>query len=294
MSLKESARQWVLTNLPYDRGDAALAAYLTGLDAHDLLVVFHNWMSRLVKPQPRVVYQSAAYRSNPLTAQRASDLALLVADIEQGCDLKKYLSRDIARAPAGVPGDRRPDLDPMLNDWGVHHLHISSVVDVDGFVRRDGPLLFVVFKPDAAYFIDIMSHLDWTRDHVLEVLASEWPTSGVIHEVKGVERLAWPVTEDDRRILRKNQINAWFEFGGKVFAPAGGVSAAGTTVAATRATDRLLDWLEGIEAHPDRVKADFAAHGVQFPDEPEFVFVIDEHGPGVFERKTGTMIPMAG
>jgi hypothetical protein len=45
VSLVESTRQWVLTNLPYDRGDAALVAYLAGLDAHRLLVVYHNWIS---------------------------------------------------------------------------------------------------------------------------------------------------------------------------------------------------------------------------------------------------------
>src|ERR1019366_10197639 len=96
--------QWVLQNLPYDRGDASLVAYLNGLDAHDLLVVYHNWMSRLVKPQPRTVHKSKAFQQNPLTTQRASDLAQIIGDIEQGRDLKKYLSRDIVRAVAQVPG----------------------------------------------------------------------------------------------------------------------------------------------------------------------------------------------
>jgi hypothetical protein len=94
VNLTESARQWVLKNLPYDRGDAALVAYLNGLAAHGLLVVYHNWMNRLVKPQPRVVRKSKAFQLNPLTIQRASDLAQIIADIEQGRDLTKYLSRD--------------------------------------------------------------------------------------------------------------------------------------------------------------------------------------------------------
>jgi len=103
VSLVESTRQWVLTNLPYDRGDAALVAYLAGLDAHGLLVVYHNWISRLVKPQPRAVHKSKAFQRNLLATQRANDLAQIIADIEHGRDLKKYLSRDIDRAPAKAP-----------------------------------------------------------------------------------------------------------------------------------------------------------------------------------------------
>src|SRR5208283_2811230 len=131
-------------------------------------------MNRLVKPQPRTVLKSTAFQQNLVTAQRASDLAQIIDDIEQGRDLTKYLSRGVARAVAQVPGQSpRRDLDLMLNDWGVYHLHISSIVEADGFVKRDGPLLFASFKPHGAYLIDIMAHDDWTRRHILEVLACE-------------------------------------------------------------------------------------------------------------------------
>jgi hypothetical protein len=74
----------------------------------------------LVPPQPRTIHKSQAFQQNPLTAQRASDLAPMIADIEEGRDLTKYLSRDIVRAAVKVPGGRwRADLDLMLNDWRV-------------------------------------------------------------------------------------------------------------------------------------------------------------------------------
>ena len=106
-----------------------LFAYLAGLDAHGLLVVYHNWISRLVKPQPRAVHKSKAFQRNLLATQRANDLAQIIADIEHGRDLKKYLSRDIDRAPAKAPGARhRPDLDLMLNNWGVQPLPPEAVL----------------------------------------------------------------------------------------------------------------------------------------------------------------------
>lgn len=296
MNLIESVRQWVLNNLPCDRGDAAVVAYLHGLDAHRLLVIYHNWMRRLVPQQPRTVHKSRAFQQNPLTAQRASDLASMIADIEAGRDLTKYLSRDIVRAPVKVPGGRRrPDLDLMLNDWGVHHLHISSTVEADGFVRRDGPLLFVSFRPYAAYLIDIMNHGDWVRDHVLEVLASEWPNEGVIYKVKHAPPGS-PITEGQRANLRGNHYNAAFTFGSTVFMPAGGMMADGTTVAAwcyaRLVLGKVTVFEQALTANPRCLESDFELHGLVFPDKPEFEFALKEGGAAVVETTTGACMPL--
>lgn len=297
LSLRESVRQWVLQNLPYDRGDAALAAYLNGLDAHQLLVAYHNWMNRNVQPQPRAVIKSSAFQRNLLTAQRASDLAQIVGDVESGRDLRKYLSRAVERAPVKAPGQQRPDLDLMLNDWGIHHLHISTQVEADGFVRRDNPVLFVVFRPDTAYFIDIMQHGDWTRDHVLEVIASEWPDEGILNEIKGaIPGKAYQPNETERATLRAKHINADFEYGGRVFRPAGALMSSGTTFAATLAADRLLEALRAFEQklidNPDWLRREFEAQGVSYPRAPEFQFAIREDGAGVIETATGTWMKL--
>jgi hypothetical protein len=248
VNLKESVRQWVLRELPYDRADADLVAHLNSLDAHGLLVVYHNWMSRLIKPQPRQVRKSNAFRQNPLTAARANELAQIIDDIESGRDLRKYLSRGV-KVAASIPGKpfgKRRDLDLMLNAQGTHHLHISTQVEADGYVSRPKqgtapePLLFAVFQQQTAYLIDIMKHGDWTRDHVLKVLATEWPDEGLIHEVKGGKgfKVIGPrhnYTEDERGLLQMNGINTPVQIGHNVFMPAGGMtSAAGTTMAAGR------------------------------------------------------------
>ena len=164
---------------------------LNNLDAHGLLIVYHNWISRLIKPQPRRVHKSKAFQQNPIVATRASDFALILNDIENGNDVRKYLSRGVEIA-AEVPGNdfgQRRDLDLMLNDWGIHHLHISTQIEADGYVKRDEPLLFAIFRPDDAYLIDVMGHGDWTRDRVIEVLSSEWPDEGITHQIKGNEGL---------------------------------------------------------------------------------------------------------
>jgi hypothetical protein len=299
MALSESARQWVLRELPYDRGDPILVTYLAGCNAHRLLVIYHNWASRLVKPRPRVVHKSRAFQGNPLATQRASDLAQIIADIEQGRDLKKNLSRAVVSAPAKAPGaGRRPDLDPMLNHWGVHHLHISTTVEADGFVERPKPtpLLFAIFKPNAAYLIDIMFHGDWSRNHVLAVLAGEWPNEGVIHEIKGTSSTA-RITESQRANLRENGYNAAFAFGGKVFAPASATMSGGTTMMAwlwaRHVVVKLDAYQQALNANPRCLSPDFERHGLVFPDTPELEFAIRDDGAVLIEMKTGACIGLA-
>lgn len=287
MNLKESARQWVLNYLPYDRADADLAAHLSALNPRELLIVYYNWMSRQIKPQPRHVRKSKAFEQNPLVTARASDLAQIIGEIERGNDLKRYLSRGVDIA-AGVPGKQRRDLDLMLNDWGVHHLHISTQLDPDGYVKRDGPLLFAIFRPLAAYLIDLMSHKDWARGHVLHVLATEWPDEGIIHEQRGLR--AEKHTDEERAALRKNHVNTLFEHDGKAFLPSGGLTPAGTAIMATMAVDKLLGDIEYFEeqfiAHPERLQEPFKASGIALPDQPKFEFAIRENGYGVIETST--------
>jgi hypothetical protein len=187
----------------------------------------------------------------------------------------------------------------LLNNWGVHHLHISSTVEADGFVERrpKEPLLFVSFTADAAYLIDLMKHGDWCRDHVLEVLASEWPRAGVIYEVKGVAPPP-PITEQQRANLRGNHYNAAFSSGGRTFMPRGFMSASGTTMEAWLYARYLLQRIREVETaltvNPRGCAAVFERHNSVFPDKPEFTFTIGDDGPAILEKKTGTRIALPG
>lgn len=72
MTLKDSVRKWVLINLPYDRSDSEVVSFLSGLDAHQLLVCYHNWMNRLIKPQSRRVEKSNSFERDVAYAHRVS------------------------------------------------------------------------------------------------------------------------------------------------------------------------------------------------------------------------------
>ena len=298
VDLKGSVRRWVLGELLSDEEDNALKAQLEGKDTHELLVVYHNWASRLLQPRPRKVHQSAALAMNPLFIQLKAPLAQIVADIKDGRALTKYLSKRVL-VVSQPPGEntklqRRRDLDLLLNDWGMHHLHLSTEIREDGFVERTGPLLFAVFKPDDAYLLDIMDHGGWTSRHLLEVLVREFPESDSFHVIKGVSGLRKEHSEEDHRRLRNAGINTAFMIDSRAVWPREGMVSTGTTIAASRAADALLLAVEEFENNwntkPSEIRLQLEKLGVTLPDDAVLEFIVDDKGPGVLETRSRTLL----
>jgi hypothetical protein len=76
----------------------------------------------------------------------STELTELVRKIEKGDELTPHLSRAVDTAfvstqerAALKPHQRDQDRDRMLADWGIHHLHLSSMLEGDGFNQRDNP-----------------------------------------------------------------------------------------------------------------------------------------------------------
>ena len=300
MNLTGSVRKWVLENLPYDKTDAQLDAYLKGSDAHGLLVIFHNWTSRLIFPRPRQVHQSATFAASLAASLHKEAIEEIIDDIEQGRDLRKYLSRGIG-IPAQVPlqknkFNRRRDLDLLLTSWHIHHLHLGSSVEADGFVSRTQDLLFGVFRQNDAYLVDVVGHGGWYQDNLLRILMNELPDAKVVFELRGVVGLSHEPDEGDIKTLRNAGVHLAHMIDGKAIMPAGLVSGAGTSESATSETDALLESLEAFEKewsqHPERIRSLFIDAGFPLPEIPIFEFIITEMGPGIYEQKAKAFYPL--
>lgn len=232
MSLAESGRKWVLANLPYDRSDPDIVAALDAMSPRHLLVLYLNWRDRLIVAQPRRVLKSAAFDQNEIVRQRASVVSQMIDDIEKGVDLTKYLSRRVTSGfelppkPGTKKLSRLNHLDLLLNDWGIHHLHVSTTIEADGFVERDGPLLFVIFRPHKAYFIDVMGHEDFADDRLIRIVSDAWPDEGLVSEVKGIILGGLkPYSKGDRAALRSVGLSSFVQIDGRVFSSSmGGIS----------------------------------------------------------------------
>lgn len=293
MDIEEDIREHVLNTLPYA---PELRSELEAKRASDLLIIYLNWCNRLVPAQPRTAHRSVALNRNPLVETLRSDLEKLIEKIENGHDLTAHLSKRVKvgyESPTVGSHGRRQDLDLMLGDWQVHHLHLSSEIETDGFVKRDGPLLFVAFRAKDAYLIDIFPHRAWTREEIANILIDEWPNSGFVHEAKGIIEISHIPTEEERSMLRGAGINAPFiERNGKFYMIGrGGLTSAGTPVVATRQAQFLLKAARAFEHHvaanPKHVIDMLRANGFESPSSPDLHLYLAPNGAfGIIERHT--------
>ena len=297
MNLKDDVRRVILANLPHDTADAKVAAKLAGMDLGELVVVYHNWLSRLVPSKPRQVLRSKELVTNPLRQTFDAALAEVTNAIEKGLDLTPRLSKAVATyGYVACSSSVTRDKDLMLNDWGVHHLHLGTGPDARDarFIQRTDELLFVMFHGDSAYLLDIVPHKHWTRQDIVRIAVTNWPEAELFLEMKGVRGATVTYTEDEHATLRKAGIATMVEVDGKLFVARGMLATAGTSIKSTRAADHLLDAIEAFETmcrdEPEKVEAQFAQHGLLWPKEPAFEFVFLPTGFGVVERSTGVVI----
>ena len=177
---EDSVRAYVLHKTPSDpSGELATKPF------RQLLHIYGNWRGRHPYPRPRSVHRSreivASAEAQPFQAQ----LDELVRKMQAGEELKPHLSRAVDAAflstqdRASLPRSQcERDLDRMLADWGIHHLHLSNVVEPDGFMKRGNELLFAVFTRDDAYLFGIYTHRDWLDEDLVPIIVRNWPGVG--------------------------------------------------------------------------------------------------------------------
>jgi hypothetical protein len=302
MSLIDTVGTWVLENLPYDRDDDKVVGALKAKSPIELLVIYLNWHGRLIPARPRKVSRSGAFDANPVAIERAAAVGQIIRDIEDGKDLTKYLSRGIRIGFALSPDpqkkqlNRRKDLDLLLNDWGIHHLHISTKVEADGFVKRDGPIIFAIFKPDRAYLIDILNHGNWTSEQVIRTILKSWPDEGLVREMPGIRGGGNTWSDKDRAQLRGAGIAASLSIDGRVYIPSVGISTDGTSPRTLWKASQVLRTLKVFEEQADAISERIALvikeRGGRVPDKMSFNFSFFENGFGVIETNSGLGIPL--
>jgi len=201
--------------------------------AEDVAVRFFNVLNRTVTTRKYNVHRSAEF-SCP------QDHLGVVEKIEEtlagGLSVRPHQSRRLSD----------PDYDDdMLSDWGIHHLHLSTDLEGDGFVRRTGPLLYLTLSRFDAYLIDVREHGHWTSQDLLEIIHSNWPEITERYRLQGVKSVP-SITNAEVKKLRGGHCNTVLMLkDGTVLAPiGGGMMTSGVSFLAVRAHDRHARYLK--------------------------------------------------
>jgi hypothetical protein len=297
VDLEADLRRYIMNTLPYDVNNAVLKAELGSKNIASLAIIFFNWSSRLVGVRPRRVHLSNEFQSNPLKDNFEAAIAEIMEDIQTGKSLTGRLSKEIVEF-GYVEGSHSSskDKDLMLNDWGIHHLHLGMGPDPKDsrFVKRTKELLLVMFKSDDAYVLDIVDHNSWTSKHIVRAAIKNWPDAHLFPELVGVLPSNKQFDASEHAELHKAGITIPLELDGKVYTPPGIMSTAGTNFHATKSAARLLQDLRHFEEfcknEPDKLQTLFEEYGVPWPNSPAFELRFSHTEYFVIEQNTGLKV----
>lgn len=230
----------------------------------DISIKFFNLLKRIVDPVPRKVLVAKEFSYPPEYDQIVKEIQ---EKVEKGQDLSPHLSKKLM--------DLDYD-DPMLNDWGIHHLHLGNTTDGSGFVNRTGLLLFVRFEMEKAFFINVMPHGSWTKQNIITIIHNNWPDSIKMYRLNGIISLEPKISDSDISKLRRAGVQTFVQIDdGVIYAPiGGGYASSGTSVEVVRTSDYYAKRIRSLEKtiidNLDNLIVDAAAKGVSLGEHLEF------------------------
>lgn len=257
-------------SIDFDRSRAA--------DPSFLVEQYYRAKAKSIVQRPRSVHWSAELwaKLDTLDDRYRDPLVEIERRFTTGDDLAEFLSRQALSVEKS---------DGMLNDFGLHHLHLGRKVNPeDDYVARSDRLLFVGVGTDDALFVDVRQHprLDdandfgWSDPELLDIIDRNWPHVLQSHELRGVDGDC--VSERERKELRRKNMNVVTRIGDMAVAPPGG----GTTASGANLRHVLQAiWLcrlvqdtqRMIETRWIECRGDLRQAGLDVEDDAEFRLV---------------------
>ena len=242
----EFLRRELAATIPCIGDDAQARDELRAKSLPDLLIVYVNWMSRLVPARPRwLQFASGFWTERALAHERA--IYDLVGTIRRGEDVTPWLSKKASthgytsRAGRRRRGPEWGDKDYALNAFEAHHLHLKP--------SQTSALLYVLFSRDGALAVLLGDHGSFDDGSLEEAVLR----ARVEHDymvMRGAFALARETTPAGRNVLGRHGIGTMVTVNGNVVM-SHGLSTAGTSsshgmqamkiIRSLEAWDSLLD-----------------------------------------------------
>lgn len=211
------------------------------LDTNEISLKYFNLLKRYISSVPRKIHFAQNFEC-PKSLKEGFNV--LIRKIKHGEEINPNLSRNLKKI------DYK---DMLLNDWGIHHLHLGVEIDDDGFVNRDRKktdsnyVLFVRFTDSDAYLIKIGKHGEWGDDSLVQLIHDSWPDTIESCKINGISTRK--INNKQRQEARKaGSLTAISVEDGTVYYPIGmGYTTAGTSIEALKSSDGMLDLIDSFE-----------------------------------------------
>lgn len=214
-------------------------------DTHKCLVDFMNLEMKLIKPIPRAVFVSQELKSRRIPLENRRALSYIENKIRMGVDVTYHKNK-------GTLDPSYNDL--LLNDWVIHHLHLSDTKAQNNqrFYDRTKYLLFAVFSPNQAFFIDIRSHgkngepYVFAKKELLEILDKNWTGILTDYNTKDVINLVHNPTDEEIDRTRKNGVTfGATEINGRtIMNPGLGITTGGNNIHVVKRANAIMRYVQ--------------------------------------------------
>ncbi|HLO88857.1 MAG TPA: hypothetical protein VK203_28155 [Nostocaceae cyanobacterium] len=255
-------------------------------DLEKVSFTYFNLRKRRLMPVVREVLISKEF---VCPSQYLAGLELIKERIRRGEDLTPHLSRSVLTDPSYN--------DDLLNDWGIHHLHLGIVPDArdNRIVERTGPLLFARFDDNYAYLINVLNHGEWANIDFIRVLHNNWPTS-IEHcraeNVSSIEPLG------DIQAYRDAGEQTFIEIDGVVYLPiGGGYTQSRLSVEVIQYSDYFSAMIRELENRVNnnvsKLVADAQTQGLSLPEKLHIKLVVEKEKIYAEEQSSKFKWPIA-
>ncbi len=221
-------------------------------DASDFAAHYCEMRVRRIEPNPRYVHFSREIRDSLGRLAHESNKEIGDSAIE-AWNTVFYLRQLFVSGGRVLPNlsrgvENTTTKDGLLWDYGMHHFHLSRKLEDSGFVERSDYLLFAIVADTEVFFVDVRRHDDpdnllWVRQDLLRIIYVNWPKltdARILHGVSGDT-----MTDEEKRELRRRNINHVQSLGDKAIAPLGwGTNLAGGSTFCRVWGDKLVNEIE--------------------------------------------------
>jgi hypothetical protein len=244
--------------------------YEANLDLNQNSKRYFGFVRRLTIPRRRVVYEAPTIVVPP---RHQAAYATIKTKIEQSQEIRPYLNTTSVSESVK---------DALLNEWGIHHLHMGTTLRPDGFMARTGPLIYAKFTNDAAYFLGVFPHGEWENQNLIQIIHDNWPNI-ITHCKTSLGPQAY--TKKERKILRSKNVNSTITVSdGTTYFPPVGLVSSGDSIDDVRSADYVLRYLEKWEADVKNSAEQFYLKAnVPVSEDLQVKMMFDEDNPWLYE-----------
>lgn len=245
-------------------------------DLRTLLWGYININEKLIDAKKRTVKISRELRDKDLGENYNRSLKLIKNKFKNGKNVNPYLSK-FAKKPT------KRDL--LLYDWGIHHLHLNSKINSNGYVERSDYLLFFMLDEDNVYFIDVSKHklpdrTEFSQQNLLLIVKRNWPYLIEKYKLNSEFTIEKSYTDKEISEIRKKGAMVLTEIDGDYYGLiGGGITTARTNIQHTIKCDAVFEILEKLTEQMQINKntlSDYPYINKKLRIEPKFKLVQEE------------------